>query len=126
MKLDPKEQRKIETKRRRGWMVYFLYAWRPKPVEFSSLISLLDSRNIPLTCRRFAEELDYLRSLGLLRVFPLGAESVLSNVEQAKLVQRYCESDGELDDNLCAALTTKGVNFQEGDADESGITRVNY
>lgn len=126
MKLDPKEQRKIETKQRRGWILYFLYAWRPKPVSFSSLISLLDSRNMPMTCRRFSEELDYLRSSGFLRVFPLGADSVLSNVDQAKLIQQYCDSDGEMNDNLCAALTTNGVNFQEGDDIESGITRVNY
>ena len=125
MRLDQKQTRKIETMKRRGWILYLLYAMRPKPRDFSTLIQLLDARNYPLSSQRFAEELDFLRSVQLLRVFPLGADKELSNVEQAKLIQRYCESDGEEADNLCAALTTGGVNFQEGHFETTGITRVN-
>lgn len=125
MRLDPKETRKLETMKRRGWIIYLLYIMRPKPRDFSTVIQLLDARNYPMSCQRFAEELDFLRSLGLLRVFPLGANTELSNVEQAKLIQRYCESDGEDADNLCVSLTVRGVNFQEGHFEETGITRVN-
>lgn len=125
MQLDPKQSRRLETMRRRGWIIYLLYATRPKPLDFSTTIELLDARNFPMSCRRFGEELDHLRGLGLLRVFPMGAEKEFSNVEQAKLIQRYCESDGELDDNLCVCLTTKGVNFQEGHFEEVGVRRIN-
>lgn len=125
MSINQKQLRKTETNRRRGWIIYILSVARPKPLDFATLIQLLDARDFPLSCRRFAEELDYLRSLGLLRVFPLGANDALSNVEQAKLIQRYCDSDGDMDDDLCASLTTKGVNFQEGDFEEVGIQRVN-
>lgn len=125
MRLDPKQLRKIETERRRGWIVYLLYAAKPKPLDFSSLISLLDARNFPLSCRRFAEELDYLRSAGLIRVFPIGADSALDDVGQAKLIQKYCDSEGELNDDYCAKITTRGVDFQEGHFTQTGVAQVN-
>lgn len=125
MRLDQKLLRKQETERRRGWFIYLLYASRPKPLDFASMIRLLDARNFPLSARRFAEELDFLRSAGLLRVFPLGNDDALNEIEQSKLIQRYCESEGELDDNYSAKITNKGINFQEGHFEEQGVTRVN-
>lgn len=122
---DQKQLRKLENMRRRGWIIYLLFASRPKPLAFAALIELLDARNIPMSHRRFSEEMDYLRSLGLLRVFPLGHEEEYTNVQQTKLIQRYCDSDGELADSCCACLTVKGVQFQEGDFEELGLTRVN-
>lgn len=125
MKLDQKQLRRQETEKRRGWIIYLLYISRPKPLDFSSLIRLLDQRNFPMSHRRFAEEIDFLRSVGLLRVFPIGAVDALSEVEQSKLIQRYCDSEGELDDDFSAKLSTRGVNFQEGHFEETGVTRVN-
>jgi hypothetical protein len=76
--------------------------------------------------RRLAEELDYLRSLRILRIFPLGATQELDEVEQAKLIQRYsdCESDEEVGKTLCARLTAAGINYQDGIEDFKGIHRV--
>ncbi|PYS88989.1 MAG: hypothetical protein DMF64_18975 [Acidobacteria bacterium] len=90
------------------------------------MIHLLDSRNYPLTRRRLAEEVDYLRSLRLIRLFPSTAEEELDEVKQAKLIQRYadCDSDDEMGDVVCARITTAGINFQDGIADHPGIARV--
>ncbi|HQU83967.1 MAG TPA: hypothetical protein PKY59_12605 [Pyrinomonadaceae bacterium] len=125
MRLDQKQLRKIELERRRGWILHLLYVAKPKPIDFKSLLKLLDARNMPMSCWQFAEKLDFLRSAGLLRVFPLGSDGALSEVEQAKLIQRYCESDGELDDDYSAKITNRGINFQEGQFEEDGVTRVN-
>lgn len=125
MRFDPKQQRKLETEKRRGWIVYLLYAAKPKPLDFASLLNLMDARNFPMSVRRLAEELDFLRSVGLIRVFPVGADNALDEVAQAKLIQRYSDSDGELNDDYCTKITTKGINFQEENFDETGLTRVN-
>lgn len=125
MELKQKNLRHLETGRRRGWIVYLLYTAKPMPLTFNTLIELLDARNMPLTCRRFAEKLDYLRGLGFLRVFKIGENKELSNVQQAQLIENYCDNDGEGGDNFCATLSTKAVNFQEGHFDEVGVTRVN-
>lgn len=125
MQLNQKNLQQIESGRRRGWIVYLLYVAKPSPVDFNTLIRLLDQRNFPLSCRRFSEKLDFLRSAGLVRVFPIGSEKSLTEVEQAKLIQAYCDNDGEDGDNLCASLTNKGVIFQEGHYEETGVTRVN-
>ncbi|QQS31896.1 MAG: hypothetical protein IPM50_09405 [Acidobacteriota bacterium] len=122
--IDPKQLRQNATNRRRGLILHFLYISSPKPVEFSSLIFLLDKHNNPVSARRLAEDLDFLRGPKLIRVFPVGADSELNSVEQAKLIQRYCDSEGELDDHFAASITTRGINFQEGVFDEAGITRV--
>ncbi len=125
MDLTQKEIRKLETMRRRGWMIYLLYKKRPNPMDFGMLIRVLDARSIPLTFKRLAEELDFLRGAGLIRVFPLGSDTSLTDVEQAKLLQRYADSEGELNDSFCACIRTKGINFQEGHFEETGISRVN-
>jgi hypothetical protein len=123
--INPKQLRQLEVKKRRGWILCLLQASLPKPLDFASLITLLDERNFPMSARKFSEDLDFLRSSGMLRVFPLGHESELNNVAQAKLLQRYADSEGELDDDFCALLTTNGVHFQEGETDVIGVTRVN-
>ncbi len=125
MTANRKQIRQIERKRRRGWIVSFLYETLPKPLEFASIIFLLDQKNFPLSIRRLSEELDYLRGLGFIRVFPHGTDKELSKIEQAKLLQRFADSDGELSDEYCAMLATKGVNFQEGNDHTSGIIRIN-
>jgi hypothetical protein len=124
--LDHKAQRREDTERKRGWIVYFLYKQRPKPLELPSLMRLLDKVNHPVSRRRLAEEVDYLRSLGLLRVFPAHSEAALDEVRQAKWIQRYteAETDEELGDVLCARITTAGINFQDGINEYSGIARV--
>jgi len=117
--------RQNETNRRRGWILNFLYSNRPKPLEFSSLIFLLDKKNYPISGRRLSADLDFLRSCKLIRVFPVGSNDVHDDVAQAKLLQRYCDSEaGEMDDDCCASLTSRGVNFQEGQFEEPGVTRV--
>lgn len=124
MRLDQKQLRKLETEKRRGLILKFLYGARPKPLDFASLITLLDAKDFPLSCRRLAEDLDLLRSIGLLRVFPVGTDTALDEVAQTKLIQRYCDSEGELNDDYCAKITTKGVNFQDGDVEELGVRRI--
>ena len=120
-----KDLRQLETEKRRGWIIYILYVWRPKSLEMSSLLSLLDARNFPLTNRRVAEELDFLRSVGLLRVFERGGQTRVTDGEQEKLMQRFCDSEGEMNDAVCVHLTERGVNFQEGQFNEVGVKRVN-
>ena len=120
-----KHLQQIENGRRRGWIVYLLYVARPKPIHFNTLIRLLDQQDFPLSCRRFSEKLDFLRCVGMVRVFPTGSEDELTSVKQAKLIQAYCDNDGEDGDHLCASLTGKGINFQEGHFEEIGVTRVN-
>lgn len=120
-----RRQKQIEAGQRRGWIIYLLYLSHPKPMDFRALIHTLDFYNFPLSQRRLAEKLDYLRGIGFVRVFPLGAENSLSDVEQAKLIQRFCDSDGDMDNHVCATLTTKGINFQEGHFEETGVLRVN-
>jgi hypothetical protein len=121
-----KDQQRQRNERIRGWIIYFLYQARPGLIECPVLINLLDARNLPLTRRRLAEELDYLRSLRLLRIFPATAEQELDEVKQAKLIQRYVDtdSDGEMGDVLCARITTAGINFQDGLTEHPGIARV--
>ncbi len=125
MELKPKQMRQIETQRKRGWILYLLFAARPKNIVIATLQSLLDARNLPFTARRLAEELDFLRSLGLLRLWTMGGRAELTADEQEELISRYCDSDGEMDDSLCVRLTNKGVNYQEGQFEEQGVTRVN-
>lgn len=120
------EQQRERSARVRGWIVYLLYKGRPHPQPLTSLWKMLDRHNMPLTRRRLAEEIDYLRSLRLLGVFPSTSEVEVSVVDQAKLTQRYaeCESDQEMGQVLLARLTAAGVNFQEGISTHEGITRV--
>ena len=124
--IDPKQLRQNETNRRRGWIINFLYSNRPKPLEFASLIFLLDKKNFPISGRRLSADLDFLRSCKLLRVFPVGSNDIYDDVAQAKLLQRYCDSEGEMDDECSASLTTAGVQFQERDGHSNidGVTRV--
>ncbi len=122
-----KDQQRERNERLRGWIVYFLYKARPKPLELVSLIRLLDRHNYPCSRRRLAEEIDYLRALRLLRIFPSMAEEELDDVKQARWVQRFADSDSDDDvgDSLCARITTAGINFQDGTTHSiTGIMRV--
>ena len=110
---------------RRGWIIYLLHLSHPKPLSLRSLMRNLDFYNLPLSRQRLANKLEFLRDCDLLRVFPLGTESVLSDIDQAKLIQRYGDSDGEMDSLTCAMLTARGVRFQEGYVDEIGVVRIN-
>lgn len=114
---------KIQAERRRGWILKFLYEWRPKPLEVSLLQELMDSINYPMSCRQLVQELDFLRSEELLRVFPLGAANALDDVEQARLLQRCCEIEGE-ERRVCVRIRTQGINFQEGSLKCLGVGRV--
>ena len=71
--LTQKDVERNRTERIRGYIIYLLYTAHPNPLEWQVLIELLDARNFPLTRRRLAKEIDYLRSLRLLRVFPMHA-----------------------------------------------------
>lgn len=124
--VDLKKLEQKRTERRRGWIIYLLYKARPHPMELLTLMELLDAANFPVTRRRLAEELDYLRSLRLVRIFPSGAGEQFDDVQQAKFIQRYaeCESDEEMKLVLCARLTAAGINFQEGLESLKGLLRV--
>jgi hypothetical protein len=121
-----REQERQRTERLRGWVINFLYLALPSPMELPMLMRLLDRQNFPLSRRRLAEQLDYLSSIRLLRVFAAGDSEERDAVQQAKLIQRYAEteSDSEMGLTLCARLTAVGVNFQEGLEDRKGIHRV--
>jgi hypothetical protein len=130
--------------RLRGWIISFLYAYRPNPLELSQLLKALDQKNFPLSRRRLAEELDFLASKSeeresearLIRIFPAEAQNPITETEQAKLIQLYgaADNDNELEEMLsrtgfprgplCARITAVGQNFQEGRRVWSGIERV--
>lgn len=121
-----KQQQRERNERLRGWIIYLLYKAKPRPLELAVLTSLLDARNFPLSRRRLAEEIDYLRSLKMLRLFPSCSDEELDDVKQAKLTQRYADTDNdrEMGEALCARVTAAGINFQDGVTDMAGITRV--
>lgn len=120
-----KDLRQMENERRRGWIVYLLYVARPKPVDVSTLITLLDRKNLPFSHRRMSEELDFLCSLELIRVFLADSKKELDCVEQAKLVQKYLDSDGDLGDEVYVRIRNRGIHFQEGYEEIRGVRRVN-
>jgi len=110
----------------RGWIVYLLSKARPQPLPFTSIWQMLDRQNLPVTRRKLAEEIDYLRSRRLIRIFPANSDAEVSVVEQAKLTQRFaeCESDSEMGVVLHATLTTEGVDFQDGIRNYESIARI--
>jgi hypothetical protein len=116
--------KKYEMERRRGMIVYLLNVSRPKPVELGSLLYLLDARNYPVTRHRLAEDLDFLRDAGLVRLMMPSSESPLNDVQQEKHLHRFAESDGDNDNDFCVKLTNKGINFQDGQTQELGVLRV--
>ena len=119
------EQERERIARLRGWIIRLLYTSRPHPVELESLTTMLDKKNFPLTRRGLANELDYLRSKRLVRVFPAGSDSEHDEVEQARLLQKYAAtiSDEEMGVTLCARLSAAGIDFQEGLSTTEGIER---
>jgi hypothetical protein len=117
-------QQRIE--RLRGWILKILYEARPLPLELVVLSATLDEVNFGVSRRSLAGEVEFLRALDLVRVFPLGSKTKISEPEQAILLQRFSESDndGELNLSLCATLSYQGINFQEGLEDAGGVSRV--
>lgn len=117
---------KQETEQARGFIIYLLYLQKPKAFELNSLWGQLDQHNQPIGHRRFVEEIDYLRSLGLLRVFPSTSKDEVSNVDQARLLQRFIETPLAKDMGafVYALITHAGINFQEGNSEVVGISRV--
>src|ERR1044072_1119170 len=122
----PRDQQRERNERLRGWIINFLYCAKPSPIELPVLMRLLDARNYPTSRRRLAEEVDFLRSEKLLRVFPATATQEFDDLQQAKLRQRYAQrdDDGEMGDVVCARITTAGIKFQEGRIEQDGIMRV--
>jgi hypothetical protein len=124
--MKPKSRDQIVIERRRGWILKLLNDWRPDPMELAVLSNTLDAKNYPMGRLTLARELDYLRSLKLVRLFMVGQTEELSEVDQALLAQRYAsaEGDSELRMDVCARITVAGINFQDGLSDYDGITRV--
>lgn len=118
------KQKQMENGERRGWIVYLLSIAYPSPMSFRRLLHQMDFYNFPLSHQRFADKLEFLRGLDLVRVFPIGAAHSLTSTEQAKLIQRFCSSDGDLDKDCLVTLTPEGVKFQEGYFEVDGILRV--
>lgn len=121
--LDNDSKNKIKMGRCRGWILKFLYAERPSPMELSLLQECMDSVDFPMTFRQLAGEIDFLRTEQMLRVFPLGAKTELDEVAQARLLQRCCNNEEEAR-KVCVRIRTKGINFQEGDLECLGVVRV--
>jgi hypothetical protein len=125
MTFDYKAQERARTERLRGWILYLIYMSRPNHLELDTLMRLLDSRNLPVTRRRLAGEVDYLRGLRLLKISLGSAQSDLDESRQSRLIHRYADSDREDVDAVCVALTAAGINFHEGfEQDLTGIVRV--
>lgn len=126
MLVDHKAQQREELAHKRGWILYLLFLKRPAPVSTARLWKMLDKQNVYFSRRTLAEEIDYLRSLRLIDVFPQGTTKKLDDVAQALLIQRYsqCASDEEMGEVMCARITSAGINFQLGETDHIGITRV--
>ena len=125
MTFDPKAQERARIERLRGWIIYFVYKTRPNHLELDTLLRLLDARNLPVTRRRLAGEVDYLRGLRLLKVSLGVTQSDLDESRQARLIQRYADADREDAESVCVVLTAAGINFHEGfDQDLAGIVRV--
>ena len=128
MKLNPtrKSIDQLLIERRRGWILKTLDEARPGAVELAVLSLALDELNMPMGSRTLASELDYLRSLKLIRVFMQGETRDLTDVEQALLMQRYADSEpgSEYRLNMCARIAVTGVDFQQGLCTFDGITRV--
>ena len=120
----PQQLKNYERDRRRGVIIYFLYFARPKSLELGSVIYLLDTKNYPITRQRLAEDLDFLRDSGLVRITTPASELVLNDNQQEKFLNKFSQSDGDCDNDYCARLTSKGLQFQEGHADETGVIRV--
>ena len=121
-----KTAEQAHTERRRGWILKLLDGQRPEPIEMAVLSETLDSLNFPMGRRSLAKEIDYLRSLGAVRVFPMGFQDEMSNVDQAREIQKYanCDSDREMGYSLCARITAQGISFQEGRVQLDGVSRV--
>lgn len=119
------QMKNYERDRRRGVIVYFLYFSRPKSLELGSIIYLLDTKNYPITRQRLAEDLDFLRDAGLVRITTPSSELMLNDNQQEKFLNRFAESDGDCDNDYCVRLTTKGLQFHEGHSNELGVVRVN-
>jgi hypothetical protein len=121
-----KDQDRDRVGRIRGWILYILFKQRPKPMELSLLMTVLDKRNHPLSRRRLAEEIAYLLDLRLLKLSHSQAEEELTEGAQVKLIQRFgdCDSDVEMGVVVSARITTAGINFQESSDEIKGIQRV--
>jgi hypothetical protein len=122
--LQKRNQQRIE--RLRGWIINILYVNRPDPCELSVISDTLDGYNMGCSRRALAGEIELLRTLRLVRVFPLGSGEDISNIQQAQLIQRYANSDNdqELHMTLCASLTARGNYFQEGLESVTGVARI--
>lgn len=120
-----KDHDRERLERRRGWIIYLLYKSRPRHLELDSLLRLLDKANFPVSRRRLAEELDYLRSQRLLKISMGNAQPDIDETAQNRMIQYYAEGDREDLAVVCASLTAAGINFQEGfDHAMVGIARV--
>lgn len=125
MTLINKEQKREQIERLRGWIIRLLYHARPRHLELDSLQSLLDKFNLPVTRQRLSEEIDYLRSLRLVKVSLGNAQPELDDAQQTRYVQRYADPDREDVSMVCAALTAAGINYQDGfDTNMTGIARI--
>ena len=124
--VDYKAQLREEIAHKRGWIIYLLFLKRPVPLSAQRLWKMLDKQNVYFTRRTLAEELDYLRSLRLIDVFPQGATEKLDDVAQTILIQRYLQanSDEDMGEVMCVRIRERGIDFQLGETNHPGITRV--
>ncbi len=118
-----KEHRQNRTERLRGYIIYLIFTARPRPLELSQLMRLLDSRNYPTSQHKLAEELSFLRDAGLLTVNTTGSGNADGAIDW---IERYADADrdAEIGDRLRAKLTPAGINFHEGAKQVEGIARV--
>lgn len=123
--LKPKTTKQIDLQRKRGLILYLLYTNRPKWTDLAAILFLLDSLNVPLTSAQLSNKIDFLRSVGLVKVQQNGGKTDISEAEQERLIQRCFDADGDLDDEVSVRLSPKGINFQEGSFEVDGITRRN-
>ncbi len=120
------EQERARLERERGWIIFMLYHARLRSLDITSLRSLLDARNYPVSSRRLADHVSHLCDLRLVKVELPGRRGELSEQEQTRALQRYAEADTDgFPEALHVRLTAAGTNFQEGFGQTyDGIARV--
>lgn len=96
-------------------------------VHATSVRNVLDALDHPTTWERFVATLEYLAGEELIRVFPAGTETELSDVAQAKylMIIRQASYDSKEAQQVRLRIRQRGRRFLEGNEDGvKGVAHV--